>query len=151
MTNPTPKQRRGFALLPAARMAQVASTGGQASQRSGHGRQWTRKQAQEAARHSVAVRNAPVWTSSDGRVSLRVLLADALDCSAGGRDALPYVADLMRKPYIARQLAKVSPQDVRAALRPYGAWSEYELRDHAQNLQRILWVACGDIRESYRG
>jgi large repetitive protein len=27
----------------------------------------------------------------------------------------------------------------------YGAWDDKELRDHAQNLQRILWLACGDI------
>jgi len=32
-------------------------------------------------------------------------------------------------------------------LREYGAWDEVELKYHAINLRRLLWVACCDISE----
>lgn len=32
-------------------------------------------------------------------------------------------------------------------LRGYGAWDEEQLKDHDENLTRILWLACGDILE----
>lgn len=147
---PRGTQARGFALLPAARKSAIASMGGAASQRSGHGRQWTRAQAKEAARMSAAVRTAPVWMSSDGVLILRVILADALPCAMPGQ-VDHKVRELSQRPYIARQLATVSPQAARAALRPFGVWSEYELRDHSANLLRLLWIACGDIQERYRG
>jgi hypothetical protein len=34
-----------------------------------------------------------------------------------------------------------------AELKEYGAWDAEELADHEQNLQRILWLASGDITE----
>lgn len=38
------------------------------------------------------------------------------------------------------------PHDVLVAeLREYGAWDEDELSDHDANLDRILWLACGDL------
>lgn len=39
------------------------------------------------------------------------------------------------------------PEDLKRKLREYGAWDDEELADHAQNLQRILWIAAGDITE----
>jgi hypothetical protein len=57
------------------------------------------------------------------------------------------VRALSETPRIARQLAKITPEDARQELRGYGAWDDSELSDHAQNLQRILWLACGDITE----
>jgi hypothetical protein len=34
-----------------------------------------------------------------------------------------------------------------AELKEYGAWGAEELADHDQNLQRVLWLAAGDITE----
>ena len=48
---------------------------------------------------------------------------------------------------IRRQLEKINPEDLKRELREYGAWDDEELADHAQNLQRILWIAAGDITE----
>lgn len=62
----------------------------------------------------------------------------------------PCDADVMalsKVPAIARQLAALDPSAVRAELREYGAWTEEELADHAQNLQRVLWIAAGNIKE----
>ena len=43
------------------------------------------------------------------------------------------------------RLAKIDPAILRDELREYGAWDENELADHDQNLQRLLWLAAGDI------
>jgi len=57
------------------------------------------------------------------------------------------VMALSRAPKIARQLRALDPADVRAELAEYGAWDDAELSDHAQNLQRILWIAAGNISD----
>lgn len=48
---------------------------------------------------------------------------------------------------IAVQLAALDPKALASELQEYGAWDETELADHEQNLQRILWLAAGDIIE----
>ena len=55
---------------------------------------------------------------------------------------------LSEVPAIKRQLAKLDPADVAAELKEYGAWDQEELADHEQNLQRILWIAAGNIIDS---
>lgn len=57
------------------------------------------------------------------------------------------VRALSEVPQIARQLRLLRAEDVRLELEEYGAWNSEELADHAQNLQRILWIAAGNIRE----
>ena len=46
---------------------------------------------------------------------------------------------------IWNQLKQIDPQVLRDELDEYGAWDDDELSDHSQNLQRLLWLACGDI------
>jgi folate-binding Fe-S cluster repair protein YgfZ len=57
------------------------------------------------------------------------------------------VLTLAKEPKIAHQLDKINADDLRSELRAYGAWDSEELQDHEQNLQRILWIAAGNIRE----
>ena len=57
------------------------------------------------------------------------------------------VLALSRVPKIAKQLAKVDPEVLRGELREYGAWDAAELADHDANLERLLWLAAGDITE----
>ena len=57
------------------------------------------------------------------------------------------IAELAKVPSIARHLKKLDPEQVRAELAEYGAWNEEELQDHAQNLQRILWLGVCNIWE----
>jgi hypothetical protein len=86
------------------------------------------------------------FISSCGRVELQMTMAQA---SAGSHMG-PCDADiryLSQLPAIARQLRKINPEDLRKELEEYGAWGDEELSDHAQNLQRILWIACGDIAD----
>lgn len=55
------------------------------------------------------------------------------------------VQALSEVPAIRRQLEKLDPDTLRAELREYGAWDDDELSDHKENLQRILWLAAGNI------
>ena len=55
------------------------------------------------------------------------------------------VLALSRVPAIASQLEAINPESLRRELEEYGAWNENELSDHDQNLQRILWLAAGNI------
>lgn len=57
------------------------------------------------------------------------------------------VYDLSLVPAIRRQFAKIPPEDIAVELKEYGAWNEEDLKDHAENIQRILWIACADIME----
>jgi hypothetical protein len=50
-------------------------------------------------------------------------------------------------PSIQRELNKLDDENVRKELKDYGAWDETELANHNENLNRLLWIACGDIQE----
>lgn len=83
------------------------------------------------------------------RFTLNITLKDAQSASHAGR-CDDDVAHLRTKPYIRRQLAKLDPQDLAYELHEYGAWDEDQLADHEANLDRILWIACGNISEEYK-
>jgi hypothetical protein len=86
------------------------------------------------------------YSTGGGRIELQMTLAQAQGASHQGQcDA--DVEDLSKEPAIARQLAKINPETLRTELKEYGAWDADELSDHNQNLQRILWLAAGDIVE----
>ena len=57
------------------------------------------------------------------------------------------VRALSRVPSIARQLAALDTDAVISELAGYGAWGSAELTDLDGNLQRILWIAAGNIIE----
>lgn len=80
------------------------------------------------------------------RFELRLTRAQAASASHPG----PCDSDvraLSQVPAVARQLAALDPAAVRAELKEYGAWTPEELADHEQNLQRVLWLAAGNITE----
>lgn len=84
------------------------------------------------------------WSSSSGLIELKITKAQARDCShPGSCDA--EVSALSETPAIRKQLDALNPVLVADELSEYGAWDEDELKDHNQNLQRILWIACGDL------
>lgn len=86
------------------------------------------------------------WSSSSGRIELSITKAQARQASHPGQcDA--DVRALSQVPTVRRQLAKLAPTDVRTELVEYGAWDDTELADHDANIQRLLWLACGDIVE----
>jgi hypothetical protein len=86
------------------------------------------------------------WTSSCGRIELQITKAQAAQGSHQGQCGAD-IAELRTVPSIRRQLNKINPTHLTAELRGYGAWDDAELRDHQANLDRLLWIAAGDIVE----
>lgn len=84
------------------------------------------------------------FTSSSGRIEFQMTLEQAKSASHSGR-CDDDVFTLSRVPAIKNQLDAIDPALLAAELKEYGAWDAQELADHQQNLQRILWLAAGDI------
>lgn len=89
------------------------------------------------------------WYSGCGRIELNITKRQALSASHPGA-CDEDVKALSQVPGIARQLRKVDATVLVSELRGYGAWDEDELKDHEQNLRRVLWLACCDITEGNR-
>ena len=86
-----------------------------------------------------------MWTSFN-RFELNITKAQVLATwHPGAMD--DDIAALAKVPGIARQLKKLDPDQVRAELAGYGAWNDDDLQDHAQNLQRVLWLGVCNIWE----
>lgn len=86
------------------------------------------------------------WTCGSGLISLQMTKAQARGASHSGR-CDDDVANLLRDPKIARQVAEWDPATLAAELKEYGAWDAEELADHDANVTRMVWLAAGDIAE----
>ncbi len=89
------------------------------------------------------------YTSGCGRIELQLTTKQAQSASHQGQ-CDEDVKALSQVPSVARQLAKIEPDTLARELKEYGAWDANELADHEQNLQRLLWLAAGDIVEESR-
>lgn len=86
------------------------------------------------------------YTGSSGLIELAITLDDA----RSGYHPGPCdgdITELRKAPYIAGQLAGIDAATLRKELREWGAWDDVELADHESNLDRLLWLACGNIVE----
>jgi hypothetical protein len=86
------------------------------------------------------------WSSSCGRITLQITKAQAAQGSHQGQCDGDIEA-LRNIPAIRRQLNKLNQTDVVKVLEMFGAWDDQDLADHDDNLNRLLWIACGDIVE----
>lgn len=86
------------------------------------------------------------WSTSSGLIELNITKSQALKAAHQGA-CDDSVMELSKHPKIASQLNKLLPHIVKDELAEYGAWNDLELSNHSQNLQRLLWLACGDINE----
>jgi len=86
------------------------------------------------------------YTSSSGRIELQMTMEQAESVSHSG-ECDDDVKELSRVPAIAEQLSKIESAVLSAELKEYGTWDEEERADHDQNLQRLLWIAGGEIAE----
>ena len=74
---------------------------------------------------------------------IREIPADAIyDCTQPGVDASSSV-----EYWVERLNFSVDPDIARDYLRSYGAWDDSELTDDAQNVSRLFWIICGNLRE----
>lgn len=86
------------------------------------------------------------WSTGSGRIELEL---DRDDASSGSHSGAcdDDIAELRKVPYIAKQLESLDPRLVSDELKEYGAWDESERADYDANLDRLLWLACGDITD----
>ena len=57
------------------------------------------------------------------------------------------VSVIANKPYIVRQFAAIDNSKLIKELTEYGAWDVIELQDKQANIERIIWIACSDIKD----
>lgn len=88
------------------------------------------------------------FSTSSGRIEIEMTMEDARYASHQGQ-CDEDVRAVSEEPYIAEQLAKIKPELLRDELAEWGAWDDEELADHDQNIQRIVWLAAGDIRDNH--
>ncbi len=86
------------------------------------------------------------WSTGSGLIELNITKAQAARGSHQGQ-CIDDIRALLQVPKIQKQLDKLDPVLVSKELREYGAWNEEERADHTANLERLLWIACGDINE----
>ena len=70
---------------------------------------------------------------------------DSVPSSGQCDDAVKIIA---KKPYIERQFAAIDNSVLIKELSEYGAWDDIELQDKQANIERIIWISCGDIKEN---
>lgn len=87
------------------------------------------------------------FSSSSGKIELSIPLDDAASGYHSGHCDND-IAELLEKPLIKAQMMDIDPKLLAEELREYGAWNDAELSNHADNLARLLWIACGDIVEN---
>jgi hypothetical protein len=82
------------------------------------------------------------WFDKYGNV-LRTIPEEAVSaCTVGGQDASDPVA------YWVETLNFDGPADaIRDYLREFGAWDDEQLSDWRENLHRLFWIFCGDLKE----
>jgi hypothetical protein len=88
------------------------------------------------------------WSTGSGRIEFQLRQSDSGAGSHQG-DCLNDVQELLTVPYIHNQLDSLDSDLIADELREYGAWDAEELSDHCANLERLLWIACCDLQDSY--
>jgi hypothetical protein len=88
------------------------------------------------------------YSSGSGRIEFQMTIAQAKSASHQGQ-CDEDVRALSKVPAVAVQLAEIKPEVLRDELDEYGSWDAEELADHNQNIQRILWLAAGNILDEH--
>jgi hypothetical protein len=84
------------------------------------------------------------WSSSSGRIEFQLTESQAgKGHHSGACDS--DIEELLNLPDIKAKLAAINPALVAQELAEFGAWDAEQLADNAENLARLLWIACGDI------
>ena len=89
-----------------------------------------------------------IYTTGSGKIEIEITKKQALKGYHSGQCDQD-IAELRRVPAIKRQLAKIDKSVLIDELKHWGAWTDEELQNHKENLDRFLWLACSDIVEIY--
>jgi hypothetical protein len=86
------------------------------------------------------------WTSSCGEIELQMTVEQASSVNHPGQ-CDDEVLVLSQHPLIVEQIGKIDKDVLAKVLREYGAWDDEQLKDHDENIQRLVWIAGCDIDE----
>jgi hypothetical protein len=87
------------------------------------------------------------WSDSSGYITLKITKAQVRYGYHQGQ-CDESIAALRAEPSIKKQLDALDPELVKKILYEYSDW---DLSNHEDNLDRLLWIACGDIYEGLDG
>ena len=89
------------------------------------------------------------WSSSSGPIEIRLYKRHVSQGDHQGQCDRDRQA-LRHEPYSKKQLDTLKPAIVTMVLQEYGCWSEDrgELSDHRVNLERLVWLAYGDLLDA---
>ncbi len=87
-----------------------------------------------------------IWSSGSGKIELDIPARIYKQVPISGR-ADGVIEKLVYMPVIMRQFMVIPDSLLVETLRDYGAWGDAELADRLNNLHRLLWIACLDLRE----
>jgi len=87
------------------------------------------------------------YSTSSGRIELNIPEHVVRACYHSGACDDDVAHTRRTEPDVEAQLQAIDPALLRAELAEYGAWNGAELADHDANLDRLLWLACGDLAE----
>ena len=94
----------------------------------------------------VNQQNAGEWSSSCGRITIKMSEDMYYDCSPQGCDAEPMLDAYLEDSDHYRIQGKA--RDIIECLLEYGAWDIEELKQSAEmTMKRLLWIAACDLRE----
>jgi hypothetical protein len=79
-----------------------------------------------------------------GSIELPIEIVNLCPQSGAADSAIAYMRTL---PEVIAELSEIDPEKLKQELQEYGAWNAKELSIHSDNLDRILWIACGNIQE----
>ena len=86
-----------------------------------------------------------MWWNGNYGIEFQMTLEQAQSASHSGQcdDDVEYLVTGALKG----RLKKLKPDVLARELAEYGAWDDEQLKDHAENLRRIVWIAASDIVE----
>lgn len=87
------------------------------------------------------------WSSSSGLIELELKVSTIDACSSSG-PCLTAVQLELEEEYIQDQVKDIDPELLRRELSEYACWDEYDLTNHEENLEKLLWIASGDVYDS---
>lgn len=82
-------------------------------------------------------------------VEIEMTYEQALSCSHSG-DCFDDVLLAMEDENILKQLNNYTDEQIRNALKEYGAWDDNDLSDIRMNKIRVIWLGANDIVEEVK-
>lgn len=92
--------------------------------------------------------NTKTWIGGDNGDLELELTEEQFMSIPRGQDCSPEVKIIRQDPKVEEQLKRMSVESVKTYLFHFCCWEDDELNDHEENLDRLVWLACEDIREN---